>query len=203
MRTAMVLPANDEIYLEASVHRWGVWVCYRGPSLTALLNADCITQTVADKCKPSAARGGYMRTDEHGDQFSPKKRPLKSSPERIQIERFIKDAARARTLPGVAAYLDGLTTNTMQPRERVVGLGGNVRTKGRCGMSADNVVTFDASRQRLPRTLDRFERSAQTETFPVRIDGDVSLTTLLRGLLPAGLTVKVDANGRGFVITRK
>jgi hypothetical protein len=103
MKSAIPLPGNEQILVEARSLDWGVIVEYTGPSVAALLEAGCLTPMMADQLKvPSAGRG---RRDEDGDNFTKTKRPLKGFPERLQISRYIREGD-ARKLPGVAACLD-------------------------------------------------------------------------------------------------
>lgn len=66
----------------------------------------------------------------------------------------------------------------------------------------DNVVAFDPSRPRLPRSLERFQPSPHTEFLPVWIDGEITLHNILRGLQSVGLTIKTDGRRQGFIIAK-
>lgn len=118
------LPApHDAIDVKANRYDWGFCIEYRGPSLAALLAAGCITQFMVDQLSDPRGRNDPRgRVDAEGARFRLSKRPTKSEPDRCVLCRWIHfdkggSAAKALTLPGMAAYLDVQSApESTQPR---------------------------------------------------------------------------------------
>lgn len=66
-----------------------------------------------------------------------------------------------------------------------------------------NVIPFDPTRKRPPRTMGRFQPGPYTELQPLWLDGDLKFNEVWPALSAAGFAIQLDSGAKGFVITRK